>query len=552
VRSQGRGSSAWTTSNGDAQRTAWVKTDPKISKASIEKGRFQFLWKSKLDNQARQLNSLTQPILLPNIISYKGFKALAFVGGSSENVYSIDYDLSKMFWTRRLSQNTASKSAGSWGCPGGLTTVTRSTPLAQAVPTASAPPAGRGAGAGGPPTAPSAGGPPAGRGARGGGGGGFGRGANQNVYAIGSNGMAYALNPQTGTDMTPPIKFLPANAKAVGSVLVDNVLYAATADNCGGAPNGVWAVDVGSEPRVPASPETRDATDTKDTKDVVSEPKVPAFWETKGGSVAGTASPTLGTDGTVYVATGDGDYSASTYSDAVASLEAKTLKLKDWFTPGKTPFTASPVAFQYKGKDLIVAANADGRLYVLDSRSLGGPDHHTPLSRTGAFTKGIEDFTPGALSTWEQADGTRWVLAASGGPILTDTTFPTTHGSVSNGSIVAFTLVDQNGTPTLQPSWASRDMLSPVPPAVVNGIVFAVSSGEYRTSDANVSAAQRARRSRPAVLYALDATTGNELWNSGNTITSFVHAVGPSAGDSQVYVVTYDGTVYAFGIPLEH
>ena len=95
-------------------------------------------------------------------------------------------------------------------------------------------------------------------------------------------------------------------------------------------------------------------------------------------------------------------------------------------------------------------------------------------------------------------------------------------------------------------------MSSPVSPAIVNGVVFAVSSGEYRTADAGVSAAQRAQRSKPAVLYALDASTGKELWNSGNTITSFVHAVAPSAGDGQVYLVTYDGTLYAFGIPLEH
>ena len=48
-------------------------------------------------------------------------------------------------------------------------------------------------------------------------------------------------------------------------------------------------------------------------------------------------------------------------------------------------------------------------------------------------------------------------------------------------------------------------------------------------------------------LVALDAATGKELWTSGTTITSFVHGVGPSAGDGQVYVVTYDGTLYAFG-----
>ena len=104
----------------------------------------------------------------------------------------------------------------------------------------------------------------------------------------------------------------------------------------------------------------------------------------------------------------------------------------------------------------------------------------------------------------------------------------------------------------MQPVWVSRDMMSPAPPTIVNGVVFAISSGEYRSGDAQMTAAQRAQRSKPAVLYALDAATGKELWSSGTTIASFVRGVGPSAGDGQVYVVTYDGTIYAFGIPLEH
>ena len=83
-------------------------------------------------------------------------------------------------------------------------------------------------------------------------------------------------------------------------------------------------------------------------------------------------------------------------------------------------------------------------------------------------------------------------------------------------------------------------------------MLFAVSSGEYRSADPQLAAAQRAQRSKPAVLYALDAATGKELWSSGTTIGSFVRGVGPSAGDGQVYVVTFDGTIYAFGIPLEH
>src|SRR5881628_2970028 len=102
AQAQGRGGGSWTTQSGDAQRTSWVKADPRISRATMQKPGFQLLWKSRFDNQSRQLNSLTQPLLLPNIISYKGFKALAFLGGSSDNVYAIDYDLSRIFWERLL------------------------------------------------------------------------------------------------------------------------------------------------------------------------------------------------------------------------------------------------------------------------------------------------------------------------------------------------------------------------------------------------------------------------------------------------------------------
>jgi outer membrane protein assembly factor BamB len=53
------------------------------------------------------------------------------------------------------------------------------------------------------------------------------------------------------------------------------------------------------------------------------------------------------------------------------------------------------------------------------------------------------------------------------------------------------------------------------------------------------------------VLYALDAATGKELWTSGTAMTSFARA-GLSAGGGQVYVVTFDNTLYTFGIPMEH
>jgi outer membrane protein assembly factor BamB len=255
-----------------------------------------------------------------------------------------------------------------------------------------------------------------------------------------------------------------------------------------------------------------------------------AKWESKGGGVAGIG-PAMGTDGTVYVATMDGDYSATAFSDAVVALEGQTLVQKDYFTPGKTPFTGSPVVFQYKGKDVIAAPNKDGRIYLLDSTSLGGADHKTPMAKSAGGPGELS-----GLSTFEDTDGTRWIFAASSAAIAATT------GNAPPGAVVAFRLVDQNGTPAFQMAWTSRDIASPVTPVFVNGVVFALASGEARL------AGQRAGN---ALLYALDAATGKELWNSGTTITSSVHNVAPAVDDGQVLVMTSDGTLYTFGFVVE-
>jgi outer membrane protein assembly factor BamB len=491
IHAQGRGGGVWTTANGDAQRSAWVRTDPKISKDTIGKG-FQFLWKRKLENQPKGLNALTPPIFsAPGFITYKGFKGLIFVGGSSDNIFSIDYDLNRPFWNTHLT--TGSSAGGTATCPGGLTTLTR-------------------AAAAGPPAA-------AGRGAPGGGGGGGGRGRGGPDYVstISSGGMLHSLNPQTGTDVIPPIKVLPANAKVVGSVVVDGVFYAATADACGGAANGVWAVEL-------TTPEKKVTT-----------------WETKGGSVVGMAAPSFGTDGTIYVATGAG---TSPASNAIVALEPKTLVQKDWFA-AETGFASAPVVFQYKGKDAVAAVNSDGRLYLLDSAALGGADHRTPLAKSAPFSSAVDG--PLGVSSWQDAGGTRWLLASVVGSTPSGTTFPMSNGPISNGGIVAFTIAEQNGAPSLQAQWSSDDMRSPLPPTIANGVVFAIASGEVRAG----TVAQRVQRSVPAVLYALDAVTGKQLWTSGTTITSFARGGGPAVNDSQVYVLTYDGTLYAFGFVTE-
>ena len=555
VQAQGRGGGEWTTVGSDAQRTAWVRTDARLTKDAVTKGEFQFLWKHRFDNEARQLNSLTQPVLLDRLIGFRGFKALGFVGGSADRIFAIDTDLARPYWTTHLNYTatTGGPPPSSWACPGGLV----ATPTRRTVLTPSAFAGGGGGGRGGrsgsavgepgrgaavlaqmaaaqgrgrataaPPQEPQAGRENAATAA-------IPFGGVDPVYAVGSDGYLHTLLSSNGADSEAPTAFLPPSSKPSALIFVDGVVYASTSDNCGAAPNAVWALDL-----------TVEGPGRKVTS-----------WKTGGASIAGTSGPALGTDGTLYVALGAapsegksvsaGKDSARTYANAVVALDRKTLTVKDWFTAEGADFNASPIVVRYKDKDLLAATGNDGRLYLLDGTSLGGSDHKTPLFVSPKFSKAGAGT---ALATWE-ADGTRWILAtAAGGPPAALKL--ASNGPVVSGGVVAFKLSDQGGKVALEPGWASRDMTSPLAPIVVNGMVFATASGEFR-STAPLSAAERAQRSTPAVLYALDGVTGKTMWSSGRTITSFARS-GLSSGAGQVYLVTYDNTLYAFGIPMEH
>src|SRR5687767_11023230 len=112
----------WTTTAGDAQRTAWVRADPRLTREAVQEGQFRFLWKLKFDNESRQWSSLTEPILLDRLIGYRGFKALGFVGGSADRLFAVDTDLGRPYWTTHLTYAAATGGppANSWECPGGL------------------------------------------------------------------------------------------------------------------------------------------------------------------------------------------------------------------------------------------------------------------------------------------------------------------------------------------------------------------------------------------------------------------------------------------------
>jgi outer membrane protein assembly factor BamB len=223
----------------------------------------------------------------------------------------------------------------------------------------------------------------------------------------------------------------------------------------------------------------------------------------------------------VYVATADGK---AQLSNAVIALEPKTLKLKASVAVPKANFSSSPLVFQWKDREAVAMAGG-GKLFVFDAGLLqGGPIASASL--------GSANYETGALASWLDAQGTRWIAVPSARAIETFKVVeqdgaPSLAGTSSSSGVI--------GKVALQPGWTSRAVVAPLPPLVINGVLFAASSGT---------------RTAPAVLYAIDAANGKELWNSGKTMTSAVRG-GLSGGQGNVYVPGMDSTLYAFGFEIE-
>ena len=495
----GQSTSEWLTSSVDPARDAWQRGESKITTRNA--GKLQLLWKVKVESKTMGMQSFREPLIVSGIKTADGTRTLAILAGAANQVFAIDAESGKVVWQTKLKWAADQPQEPGEGAGFICTNALSATPVVS------------------PADAPV-----------------------RRLYVLTSDGYLRILDLSTGSESDPPIQVLAMPyGKAYGLNLVKNVLYTITGQGCGGVPNALYAVNL------------------ENRKVAVSSPPQSGLW--------GTAGPAVGSDGTIYFESGDGPYDAAT-GKLSTSVQAFTfsndeLTLKDYYSPSNhvwltrrdLDMNVTPVVFPYKGRDLIVASGKEGRYFVLDSKSIGGADHLTPLFRSELISNKNVNFqkegTWGSLASWEDKKGTRWVLGPTGGP--TAVKFPKTYGPTPNGGIIAFKLKEKNGKTELVPAWSSRDMITAEPPLIANGVVFVLAAGEY-TIQANdavgglFSAVERNQRSIPAKLYALDAKTGKELYSSGDQVTSFLHQAGPSVADDKVMFGTFDGTIYCFGL----
>ena len=502
----GRGS--WLTFGGDPQRSGWNKTETDLAPDNVKHMKLE--WSAKLDSEPKALSNLTAPIVRASMATPRGVKDLVIVGGVSNKLFVIDGDTGKILWQKTLSIEGTPERRDSWLCPNGLT----ATPVIGPVPRTTGPPPGFG----------------------------------QALYVLAADGKLHTFNLVSGEDIMPPTPFVPAFAKSWSMNVSNGILYTPVSQNCNGVKSGVYAMDI-SEPEHNVSYfEASSAT---------------------GAGIWGRGGAAVTSDGRVIVETGDGTFDAEKgqFADSVISLSGKDLKITDYFTPRNRSWmtkkdldmgSIGPTIFNFKNWELAAASGKEGVIFLLDTKSLGGPDHHVPLYRSPLFANEEVNFAGkgfwGAFSTWEDTTGARWLYAPAWGPPTSTTKFASQHGATPDGSVMAFKVEEQAGKPALTPAWNSLNMSVPTPVIIANGIVFVLSDGDspvqFGPSGNLLDVEARKAKTGHAILYALDAETGDVLFSSAETIHGFSHFSAPAVGGGRVYVSTEDGMLYAFGLGI--
>jgi len=481
----------WLTWGYDQERTGWNRAETTLSKDNVSQ--LELKWKTQLSTAPNEviLSTLTAPL-----VAVVNNRTLVYVVGSDNTVYAIDSATGKVAWQRAFPNPLKPRAPATWLCSNSQ----NATPVVD-----------KEAGI---------------------------------IYVSTSDGKLRGLNLADGADRMSAVDFTTPFARNWSLNLVDGIIYSSSARGCGDTIAHFTAIDV----KDPAHRKVENFT---------SGGRPGGAWG-RGGLVRGPRG--------MYTQTADGPYdpAGGIWGETVMYLNFKDLRLLDSYTPTNWKAlnakdqdlgSASPVVFPFEKWTLLASAAKESVITLLDDEDLGGQfNHHTPLYQTprwgndGLLLAGQGVW--GALSTWQDGQGRRWLLLPMWGPPSKDApAFQTSYGPAPEGSIMAFEvrLNDAKDKPMLVPIWMSRDMHVPDPPVVANGVVYALQTGK-NTTESRTAGKMGSVPATNAVLYALDAETGQQLYSSEKLIDSWTHFSEPVIAGGRVYVSTWDGRVYAFGL----
>jgi outer membrane protein assembly factor BamB len=511
--------SEWLTFGYDAQRSGWNRAEDVLSPKNV--GHLKLLWSSQLTTvpQDVALSTLTAPLVAQGVETAVGKKDLVFTIGIDDTLFAIDADSGKTVWQKRFSNPGKPQRPATTNC----SNTEQATPVIDKT-----------AGV---------------------------------IYFTMSDGKLRGASLGTGEEKLTPMPLVAPFSRNWSLNLIDKVVYTASGRGCGG--DAAMPIEAG-------------AVSAMDISDPA-HPQLSRFYTGRGRPAGpwGRGGPVAGPKG-VYVQTADGahDPAAGIYGNAVIAVAPKAYGIADSFTPASWKRlnekdldlgSGGPMIFPFKDRTLLVTSSKEGVVYLLDTASLGGPDHGKPLYQSPRLGNDAESYYGqgvfGEISTTVTADGTRLLYVPMWGPPGKDGyAFPAGNGPAPHGSVMALKVVDDGGRIALSSQWMSRDLIVPDNIAVANGVVYAVQTGEqvmqhYQNQEGHgapqnggppeTTASLSKFRSTPVtnmMLVAMDAASGKELYSSGKLLANWVHFSQPVVALGKVFLVSHDAHVYAFGL----
>jgi outer membrane protein assembly factor BamB len=111
----------WLTFSYDAERTGWARGETRISKATARQ--LQLLWRLQTDtvpNPVNRYSTLTDAVVANNIPFRDGRKTVVFVGSHDNTIYAIDGDKGTVLWARKYPNTAPPPVAASGNCPNNM------------------------------------------------------------------------------------------------------------------------------------------------------------------------------------------------------------------------------------------------------------------------------------------------------------------------------------------------------------------------------------------------------------------------------------------------
>lgn len=490
----------------DPARTGWMTDEKVITKANASG--IHLLWKTKLPSKPREMHNLFSPLIAQHVRTSAGEKEVAVVAGVSDQLWGLDAKTGEVLWENKFEISGLTSQGPQSGilCPGGQTAVPVIQKLEDGV---------------------------------------------YKIWALGGDGRIRQIDAATGKDLAPPEKFAPPAGKAYALNLVGDFIYTVQAQGCGGSTYQL------------------DAFNIKTRRTTALYPGGGGLWGRRGAAVD--------TEGRIYEGTGDGPYDPAGKQLGNVLFQAKPdangqLQMLGWFAPPNANYlykhdldmNVTPFALNYSGRKFLIGTSKECKLWLLDRDNFGGGDaaaHHQTLDTSGLICNDRQVFDVGGV--WGSPSGyinTRneaWVYVPFWGPKSVTFRPPLTYEPApKSGGVAAFTIQQVGGKWKWVPKWLSEDIEIGEETLIANDIVFTYGSGENTSQGSGKERAwdqppvvgTRPDLSTHATLYALDAQTGKTLWSSKDEITSWNHFSGITVANGRIYVGTFDGTTWCFGI----